>query len=53
MPAMEVGPRQLLARYARLAALCRLKADSSPNATVAKELGELADAYDRRRTHSI
>jgi hypothetical protein len=41
--------KRVAARYARLAALCRMKAGSSQNDAVATELGKLADAYDRRR----
>ena len=53
MTATEEDPRHLVARYARLAALCRMKAGSSCNETVARELAELADAYDRRRQRSV
>lgn len=53
MPATEDDSRNVPARYARLAALCRMKAESSRNEAVTRELVELADAYDRRRLRSI
>ena len=52
MAATEDETRNVSARYARLAALCRMKAESSHNQAVAKGLGELADAYDRRSLRS-
>lgn len=53
MTAMDDSGRHVIARYARLAALCRKKAETADSRAVAKELGELADAYDRRRLRLI
>lgn len=44
--------RAVPARYARLAALCRMQARASRSKIVARELNELADSYDRRRLQS-
>jgi hypothetical protein len=52
MAATEEEARHLLARYARLATLCRMKAESSQSQAVARELADLANAYDRRRLRS-